>query len=125
MKALPIKRLSRYGAVGILATILHTSVLVALVRLAMLQTGLANLLAFVVAFVFSASAQQAFTFNDRLAGQTLKKRSLAILFAVNCLMAYVLGSLVRGPWIIFLALGPPFINYGLFYFFSGHPRFKR
>jgi putative flippase GtrA len=118
-------RLFRFSSVGILATCLHVSVLMSLVRWTTLSTNLANLLAFITAFCFSAYAQQSYTFQDRLAGQTLKKRSLTILFLVNCLLAYGLASLVKGTWIVALALVPPFINYALYHFFSGHPRFKR
>lgn len=120
-----IKRLTRFGIVGIIATLIHATVLLLLIRLATAQTGVANLVAFVVAFLFSATAQQAITFKDRLAGQSLKKRSLGILFIVNCLFAYGFGSLVRGPFVMALVLVPPLINFTLLHFFSGHPDFKR
>ncbi|MEY4354478.1 MAG: GtrA-like protein [Cyanobacteriota bacterium] len=120
-----LKRLTRFGAVGILATAIHALVLLLLVQLALVPTGLANLVAFVVAFIFSAAAQQAITFKDRLAGQTLKKRSLAILFLTNCAVAYGLGSQVHGPYVVALALVPSLVNFTLLHFFSGHPDFKR
>lgn len=120
-----IKRLSRFGIVGVIATAVHTLVLLCLVRLASIATGPANLLAFIVAFLFSTTAQQAFTFNDRLAGQSLKKRSVAILFLVNALIAYVLGTQVSGSSIYLLAFVPSIVNFSLLHFFSGHPNFKR
>jgi putative flippase GtrA len=120
-----IKRLSRFGIVGVIATAVHTLVLLTLVRLASMPTGPSNLLAFVVAFLFSTSAQQAFTFNDRLAGQSLKKRSVAILFLVNAVIAYVLGTQVSGSLIYLLAFVPSIVNFSLLHFFSGHPNFKR
>lgn len=120
-----IKRLSRFGIVGIIATAVHTLVLLSLVRLASIPPGPSNLLAFVVAFLFSTTAQQAFTFNDRLAGQSLKKRSVAILFLVNAVIAYVLGTQVSGSTIYLLAFVPSIVNFSLLHFFSGHPNFKR
>lgn len=120
-----IKRVGRFGVVGIIATGIHGLTLLTLSRLLLIPTGTANLTAFVVAFIFSMSAQQAFTFNDRLAGQSLKKRSLSILFITNALVAYGLGTQVHGPWIISLALVPPLINFTLLHVFTGHPHFKR
>lgn len=119
------KRLSRFGVVGALATLLHTLALFTLVRLFKQPTGLANMFAFVVAFVASTTAQQTFTFNDRLAGQSLKKRSLTILFLVNACLAYILGALAKGPFLFLLAFIPPIINFTLLHFFSGHSSFKR
>lgn len=120
-----IKRLTKFGAVGIIATAIHALVLLSLVNLILVQTGLANLVAFVVAFLFSAAAQQAITFKDRLGGQKLKKRSLGILFFTNCALAYGLGSLAHGPFVVALALVPSMVNFALLHFFSGHPDFKR
>lgn len=120
-----IKRLSRFGAVGIVATLVHIAVLLTLVRLFSQPTGLANMVAFVVAFVVSTSAQQAFTFHDRLAGQTLKKRTLSMLFVVNAILAYILGSRIHGIPIFILAFVPSIVNFSLLHFFSGHPAFKR
>lgn len=119
------KRLSKFSAVGIVATAIHLLILVSLVRLALLPLGVANLLAFTVAFLFSTTAQQSFTFNDRLAGQTLRIRSLAILFTVNSILAYALGSEVTSSFYVLLAFIPSIVNFSLFHFFSGHPYFKR
>lgn len=120
-----LKRLSKFSAVGIVATGIHLLVLLSLVRLALLPQGMANLLAFVVAFFCSTVAQQSFTFNDRLAGQRLRRRSLAILFAVNSVLAYILGSQVKGTFFVVLAFVPAIVNFSLLHFFSGHPSFKR
>jgi putative flippase GtrA len=119
------KRIFKFGIVGILSTAVHLASLLFFARLVGLPTASANLLAFGLAFLFSTTAQQRFTFVDRLQGQLLKKRSLIILFLVNALTAYGLGSWVKGQMIVFLAFVPPILNYTLLHFFSGHPRFKR
>jgi putative flippase GtrA len=119
------RRVFNFGIVGMLSTVLHLVSLLFLVRLIGLPTSLANLLAFMIAFLFSTTAQQRFTFVDRLDGQLLKKRSLLILFLVNALMAYLLGAVVKGQMILVLAFVPAGLNYVLLHFFSGHARFKR
>lgn len=120
-----LQRLTRFGAVGLLSTALHLTVLLLLTHQAGQSTALANLMAFIIAFVFSTTAQQAFTFHDRLAGKTLKKRSLSALFSINALLAYSLGRWAHGPEIMALALVPPVVNFALLHAFSGHPAFKR
>lgn len=119
------RRLLKFGLVGAMATAVHLGVLLILLHLALLPTSFANVLAFVVAFLFSASLQQQFTFADRLEGQLLKKRSVLLLFGMNASAAYGLGSIAKGPLIPLLALVPPMINYSMLHFFSGHPSFKR
>ena len=119
------KRLFRYGLVGVMATGVHLTVLLILLRFVLLPTGSANVLAFIVAFLFSTTLQQQFTFADRLRGQSLKKRSVFLLFVINSFVAYGLGSQATGPLIPLLALVPPVINYSVLHFFSGHPSFKR
>jgi putative flippase GtrA len=119
------KRLLKFGLVGFVATGIHLGVLSVLLRAALLQTGLANVIAFVTAFLLSTTLQQQFTFADRLSGQSLKKRSVLLLFSANAIAAYLLGSLAKGAMIAFLALVPPVLNYTLLHLFSGHPSFKR
>jgi putative flippase GtrA len=124
-KKLPIQRLVKFGLVGGMATGVHLAVLLLLVRLAGLATGPSNLAAFVTAFLLSTTLQQQFTFADRMAGQSLKKRSVLLLFCVNATAAYGLGAVAKGLWLPVLALVPPVLNYTLLHLFSGHPRFKR
>ncbi|MEB3316618.1 MAG: GtrA family protein [Cyanobacteriota bacterium] len=119
------RRLAKFGLVGLMSTAIHFGVLSILVRLGLLPTGVANLMAFVTAFLVSTTLQQHFTFADRLAGQSLKKRSVLLLFSTNVVAAYVLGSLATGGMIPFLALVPAVLNYTLLHIFSGHPLFKR
>jgi hypothetical protein len=119
------RRLVKFGLVGLVATGIHLGVLYAILRTSLLQTGPANVIAFVTAFLLSTTLQQQFTFADRLAGQLLKKRSVLLLFFVNACAAYLLGSLAKGGMIPLLALVPPVLNYTLLHLFSGHPRFKR
>jgi len=120
-----LKRLSKFGVVGIASTGIHLLVLMSTLRLGLLPQGPANLVAFIVAFLCSATAQQSFTFNDRLAGQRLRTRSLLILFSINSILAYVLGSHVHKPFLAVLAFVPSIVNFCLYHFFSGHPSFKR
>lgn len=120
-----LKRVCKFGVVGIVSTGIHLLVLISIIRLALLPQGLANLSAFVVAFLFSTTAQQSFTFQDRLAGQKLKTRSLLILFLVNSILAFALGSHIQKPFLLALAFVPSIVNFSLFHFFSGHPDFKR
>jgi putative flippase GtrA len=120
-----LKRISKFGVVGIVSTGIHLLVLMSVVHLALLPQGLANLSAFIVAFLFSTSAQQSFTFQDRLAGQKLKNRSLLILFIINSILAYALGSHIQKPFLVMLVFVPSIVNFSLYHFFSGHPDFKR
>lgn len=119
------RRVFKFGLVGIFSTAIHLGSLLLLSGWVGLTTAFSNLLAFLIAFLFSTTAQQRFTFVDRLDGQLLKKRSLFILFFVNSVTAYVLGTWVKGNLVFVLALVPPGLNYILLHFFSGHPAFKR
>lgn len=119
------QRLLKFGLVGVMATGIHLGVLMILLHRFLLSSGLANVVAFITAFLLSTSLQQQFTFADRLAGQLLKKRSVLLLFTINASAAYILGSLAKGPMIPLLALVPPVLNYSLLHLFSGHPGFKR
>jgi len=118
-------RLSRFGIVGAAATLIHTTILFVLVGFFSQPTGLANMVGFMIAFIASTSWQQAFTFNDRLSGKALKKRAISILFTINAILAYILGSQVRGPLMLILVCIPPIVNFLLLHFFSGHSAFKR
>lgn len=120
-----LKRISRFGITGIVSTGIHLLVLMSIIHLSLLPQGLANLSAFIVAFLFSTTAQQSFTFQDRLAGQKLKIRSLLILFLVNSIFALVLGSQIQKSLLVVLAFVPSIVNFSLYHFFSGHPYFKR
>ncbi|MFN9546002.1 MAG: GtrA family protein [Cyanobacteriota bacterium] len=118
-------RFAKFGLVGVIATAVHLSILLALVHLSLLPKGPANVLAFVTAFLLSNTLQQQFTFSDRLAGQLLKKRSVLLLFIVNAVAAYFLASQAHGLMIYLLAFVPAILNYTLLHLFSGHSRFKR
>ena len=120
-----LKRISKFGITGIVSTGIHLLVLMSIVRLSLLPQGLANLSAFIVAFLFSTTAQQSFTFHDRLAGQKLRVRSLLILFLINSILALALGSHIQRPFLVILVFVPSIVNFSLFHFFSGHPYFKR
>jgi putative flippase GtrA len=120
-----LKRLLKFGLVGLVATGIHLGVLLVLIHASLLQTGVANVVAFITAFFVSNSLQQRFTFADRLDGQALKKRGVLLLFAVNSVAAYGLGTKASGSLIPLLALVPPVINYTLLHLLSGDPGWKR
>lgn len=115
----------KFGMVGLLSTLIHLGVLLLCLRLNIVQTGLANVCAFVTAFVFSTTLQQRYTFADRFDGQSLKKRSVLVLFLLNATLAYLLGALTKGPLLLLLPFVPAVLNYTILHVFSGHPRFKR
>jgi putative flippase GtrA len=120
-----LHRVLKFSLVGVMATLVHMGVLLIFLRFNVVPTGWANVIAFVTAFAASTTFQQQFTFADRLAGQGLKKRTVLILFLVNAGIAYGLGSLIKGPFLLCLALVPALINYTMLHFFTGHPSFKR
>lgn len=117
------QRLARFGGVGVIATLVHSAVLI------LMQVGLgrsraeANLVGFLVAFVVSMSGQQRFTFQDRLQGRRLNSLGLLILFAINAGAAYGLGLIAHDGWVVVLPLLPAVINYGLLYLFCGSTTF--
>ncbi len=117
-------RLVRFGIVGGAATLVHGLVLFLLSSVLGLNSALSNLLGFVIAFVVSLNAQQAFTFADRLDSQRLNSRAVSILFAINAVAAFFLGGALRGWTAIVLPLIPAGINYVLYYLFSGLASFK-
>ncbi len=121
----PAKRIVKFGMVGVLSTLIHLGVLLLCLRMNIVQTGLANVCAFVTAFVFSTTLQQRYTFADRFDGQSLKKRSVLVLFLLNATLAYLLGALTKGPSLLLLPFVPAVLNYTILHVFSGHPRFKR
>ncbi len=118
-------RLARFGSVGLMATVVHASVL------ALLQAGFgrsraeANLIGFLVAFAVSLIGQQRFTFNDRLQGRRLNSLGVLILFLINAAAAFGLGQVVQGGFVVLLPLLPALINYCLLYIFSGSRIFTR
>lgn len=121
----PVLRLLRFGAVGVLSTAVHALGLLFLSVLLHWPVSRANLLAFVVAFLVSVTAQQRYTFADRLQGGSLRHRSVLLLFGINALASYLVGLLARGGALAFLPLLPALINYVLLHGLSGDPRHRR
>lgn len=122
--ALSGHRLARFGSVGVVATLVHSAILLLLQAGLGRSAGEANLAGFLVAFVVSMAGQQRFTFQDRLQGRRLNSLGLLILFLINAAAAFSLGSIARGGWLVMLPLLPAVINYLLLHLFSGHPRFR-
>lgn len=118
-------RLARFGGVGIVATMVHGCVLLLLKATFHVNTGIANLAGFLMAFGVSMYGQQRFSFQDRLQGKRLNSLGLAILFVVNLGSAWFLGTISRGGWLVLLPLVPAAINYALLYALTGNKLFKR
>ncbi len=118
------RRIASFVSVGVIATLVHAG------TLTLLQAGLdrprgeANLIGFVVAFAFSMAGQQRFTFNDRLQGKHLNALGLLVLFVINSVAAFSLGSLANGGFVVVLPVIPAMINYVLLYVFSGNSLFR-
>ena len=117
-------RIFRFGAVGLVSTGILASSLLVLATLTQLDSSLANLASFSIAFGFSIKAQQAFTFSDRLGRRQLNGLALTILFSVNAILAISLGHLLDGWWRSVLPLVPAAINYILMYIATGLPLFR-
>ena len=92
-------QLTRFGVIGILATAIHAIVYGGLVRFGAALPQLANLVAFMIAFVFSYMGHSRFTFPDKRhsASRTGSRFLAAALFGyvLNAgavfLTTYVLG----------------------------------
>lgn len=121
----PLKhRIASFGAVGIVSTAVHATILTTLKIGLDISTGPANLIAFLVAFGVSMYGQQRFTFNDRLQGQRINTLGLAILFLINAMAALLLGHLAKAGWVVMLPILPAVINYLMLYLLSGNPLFR-
>ena len=118
------RRLTRFCSIGVIATLVHAGMLSLLQMGFALPRAEANLIGFLVAFIFSMTGQQRFTFNDRLQGKHLNALGLLILLVVNAAAAFWLGSLAKGGLVLVLPLLPAAINYVLLYFFSGNSLFR-
>jgi putative flippase GtrA len=118
-------RLFRFGAVGMVATAIHSISLLAFTAWTSLSGGVANLSSFLVAFFFSVQAQQHFTFRDRLGTQRLNSLAVFVLFMFNAAAAALLGDLIPGWWRMVLPLVPAVINYLLFYALTGMTIFRQ
>lgn len=118
------RRLTSFCSVGVIATLVHAGILTLLLTTFNLPRANANLIAFVGAFSVSMAGQQRFTFNDRLQGKHLNAFGLLVLFLVNVVAAFGLGSLAKGGLVIVLPLLPAVINYVLLYQFSGSSLFR-
>jgi len=117
-------RITRFGAVGIIATAVHAAILIMLKVGLQLSTGPANLIGFLVAFGVSMAGQQRFTFADRLQGQRINNRGLTLLFLINALAALLLGRLATAGWVVMLPILPAVINYIVLYIVTGNAIFR-
>ncbi|MCT0219097.1 GtrA family protein [Synechococcus sp. CS-1329] len=117
-----ISRLGRFSAVGLVATGIHATVLVALISLG-IGNGLANLSGFLIAFICSFFGQQALTFKDRLGEKRLNKRAAAVLLIVNSSLAIILGQIAPAVALPALPILPAATNYILLWIFTGRSFF--
>ena len=75
-----VKQASRFAISGLLATTLHVLIAVSVIRLFALQAPLANGIAFIVATVFSYTANTLWSFSSPLRG-----RNLLRFICVSCI----------------------------------------
>ena len=94
-------QLFRFGVIGLLAAVVHFSVVVLLVQMTKMQPLLANIFAFLIAFQVSYIGHRYWTFRDTV---TKHRTAFSKLFLVNGL-----GFLANeGLFYIFLMLGIPY-----------------
>lgn len=118
------ERLSRFVSIGLVSTLVHYLSLW-LLLIANLELWISNLLAFALAFMFSFSWQQRYTFRDRLGPNfQLNQKALILLFMVNLLFAGVFAKLADYKFAFALPLLPAVCNYSFYYLVTGLRSFK-
>ena len=90
-----LRRLARYGAVGITAAAVHTVVLLSLERIG--PIWLANPLAFLAASVAGYIGHALVTFREETGGRRFARRWLLVQYAVNLVVCALL-PLMLGSW---------------------------
>lgn len=119
-----IGRLSRFISIGIISTLVHYLAL-GLFLWMNLELWVANLIAFTLAFMFSFSWQQRYTFRDRLGSNfSLNQKAAFVMFSLNLVFSGISGKLVQQPFSFILPLVPAFVNYCSYYYLSGLKLFK-
>jgi len=119
-----IKRLSRFVSIGLVSTLVHYLSLCLFLALN-LELWISNLLAFALAFMFSFSWQQRYTFGDRLGlNRQLNQKALILLFLVNLIFSGVFAKLANNKYAFLLPLLPAACNYCFYYFMTGLRAFK-
>lgn len=118
-----LNRLASFASVGVLATLVHAGILLAITGKGH-AAWIANPLGFLGGFLVSFTLQQRLTFRDRLAGSVLSHQAGILVFAINLIMSAAIARL-SGGFLIMLPLLPAVVNYTLYYYLSGKPRFRR
>ncbi len=113
-----LSRLGRFSAVGLIATGIHAAILITLINLDV-DSGIANLVGFLVAFTASFFGQQALTFKDRLGARKLNTKAAAALLIINSGLAMLLGAVAPAMARPLLPLLPAVTNYILLWVLTG------
>lgn len=120
-----VSRLSRFISVGVISTLLHYAALCFFIWIS-LELWVSNLLAFSLAFIFSFSWQQRYTFADRLGkNSSLNQMAAVIIFVLNLIMSGASAQLASKEFIFVLPLLPAVVNYFAYYAMSGLQLFKK
>ena len=120
-----VSRLSRFISVGVISTLLHYATLWFFIWIS-LELWVSNLLAFSLAFIFSFSWQQRYTFADRLGkNSSLNQMAAVIIFVLNLIMSGASAQLASKEFIFVLPLLPAVVNYSAYYAMSGLQLFKK
>lgn len=94
-----IGQISRFGVVGIVATLLHMVVVWTLIQTTALHPLLANLIAFGVAFGLSFAGHYFWTFASDLIWHQAALRFFLIAVSGFLLNTIILVGLIRAEWI--------------------------
>ena len=91
-----LRRLGRYGAVGIIAAAVHAGILLLLSQ--WISLSLANPIAFLAASLAGYVGHALVTFREETGGKRFARRWLVLQYAVN-LSVCALLPLILGPWV--------------------------
>ena len=91
-----LRRLGRYGAVGIVAAAVHAGILLLLSQ--WISLSLANPIAFLAASLAGYVGHALVTFREETGGKRFARRWLVLQYAVN-LSVCALLPLILGPWV--------------------------
>ena len=91
-----LRRLGRYGAVGIIAAAVHAGILLLLSQ--WISLSLANPIAFLAASLAGYVGHALVTFREETGGKRFARRWLVLQYAVN-LSVCALLPLIFGPWV--------------------------
>ena len=97
-KAYLVGEFSRFALVGIAATLVHLTIVWSVIRAGLAPPFLANLIAFLIAFVVSFSGHYYWTFKTRLPRHHAAARFFLIAVTGFAFNSFVLILIVRQDW---------------------------